>query len=243
MVQKIVVDDAEFELGYWAIRGLGQPIRFLLSYVNVAFSEVRVGAFPDGSLIPDRSDEALDWELHRKTLDLPFPNLPYLIVVTESRNMHLTQSNAILRFLGRRFDLYGDNEQDRINIDVLQDEAYDYRNWIIETTYVEKSEYQKSLSDFMTTAVPRYIDRFENHLQTNANTTHFVGDRISLVDFVLYELIWQTSLMVRDAISDSNHPALNEFIQSFARIPQIATYMSRRNYIERPINSTWTAFT
>ena len=29
MVQRVDEVGAEFELGYWAIRGLGQPIRFL----------------------------------------------------------------------------------------------------------------------------------------------------------------------------------------------------------------------
>lgn len=242
MVQRLENPAAKIELGYWAIRGLGQPIRFLLAFAEVPFSEVRLGANPDGTLITDRSVESADWDEHKKTIEFQFPNLPYLIDKSGPKELYLTQSNAILRHLGRRFDLYGDCESDRAEIDVLQDEAYDFRNWIIETTYVETSIYPDTLAEFVATAIPRHVDRFEQHLQSTGTTSHFVGERISLVDFILYELIWQTSMMVPDSITDTNRPNLSAFIESFAKIPQIAAYMKRSEYIERPINSVWTAF-
>jgi glutathione S-transferase len=242
MVQRLKNPAAKIELGYWAIRGLGQPIRFLLAYVGVPFSEVRLGANSDGTLITDKSVESRDWDTHKNEIAFPFPNLPYLIDKTGPDEIRLTQSNAILRHLGRQFDLYGDTELDRTAIDVLQDEAYDYRNGIVETAYVEKSEYPASLASFTTTAIPRYIDGFENHLQSTATTAHFVGNRISLVDFILYELIWQTSMMVPGSVSGDNRPNLFAFLVSFEKIPEISSYMSQSSYIERPINSIWTAF-
>lgn len=242
MVQRLKDPAAKIELGYWAIRGLGQPIRFLLAYVGVPFSEVRLGANPDGTLITDKSVESADWDGHKSEIEFPFPNLPYLIDKSGPDEIRLTQSNAILRHLGRRFDLYGDSELDRAAIDVIQDEAYDYRNRIIETTYVEKSEYSETLASFIATAIPRYIDRFEQHLQSTGTTAHFVGNRISLVDFILYELVWQTSKMVPGSVSSDNRPNLFAYIESFENIPEIASYMSQSSYIERPINSIWTAF-
>jgi len=242
MVQRIEKPEAKIELGYWAIRGLGQPIRFLLTFVGVPFSEVRLGANPDGTLITDKQVESEDWDRHKNEIDIPFPNLPYLKDTSGSDEVRLTQSNAILRYLGRRFDLYGDSELERAAIDMIQEEAYDFRNWIIETTYVEKNEYPGTLANFITTVIPRYVDRFEQHLQSTGTTTHFVGQRISLVDFVLYELIWQTSVMVPGSVTDSNRPNLFAFLESFENIPRIASYMLESNYIERPINSVWTAF-
>ncbi|MDA9981841.1 glutathione S-transferase [Gammaproteobacteria bacterium] len=242
MVQRLENSAAKIELGYWAIRGLGQPIRFLLAFAEVPFSEVRLGAYPDGTLITDRSVESADWEEHKKTIEFPFPNLPYLIDSSGPNEVRLTQSNAVMRYLGRRFDLYGDCESDRAAIDVLQDEAYDFRNWIIKTAYVETTEYSESLAEFIATAIPRYVDRFEQYLLSTGAPSHFVGERISLVDFILYELIWQTSVMVPGSITDNNRPSLFAFIESFANIPQIAAYMLQSSYIERPINSLWTAF-
>lgn len=242
MVQRLEHPAAAIVLGYWAIRGLGQPIRFLLAFTEAPFSEVRLGVNSHGTLITDRAVESADWDNHRKTIELPFPNLPYLVDTSGPNDVRLTQSNAIMRYLGRRFDLYGDCESDRAAIDVLQDEAYDFRNCIIETTYVETTAYSDSLANFVATAIPRYIDRFERYLQSTSTTSHFVGDRISLVDFILYELVWQTSVMVPGSITENNRPCLFAFINSFANIPQITTYMSDSAYIERPINSVWAAF-
>ncbi|MGI9317680.1 MAG: glutathione S-transferase [bacterium] len=242
MVQRLNNPAAKIELGYWAIRGLGQPIRFLLTFVEAPFSEIRLGANPDGSLITDRSVESADWDEHKKYLAFPFPNLPYLIDTFSPNEIRLTQSNAIMRYLGRRFNLYGDSELDHAAIDVLLDEAYDYRNWIIETTYVKSTEYSDALTKFIATAIPRYLDRFEQYLESTGTTSHFVGNRISLVDFILYELVWQTSVMIPVSITDDNRPCLFDFMNSFANIPQIAAYMLEPTYIERPINSIWTAF-
>jgi glutathione S-transferase len=242
LVQHLENSAAKIELGYWAIRGLGQPIRFLLAFADAQFSEVRLGANPDGTLITDRLAESADWDEHKKSIDFPFPNLPYLIDSSGPNEVRLTQSNAVIRYLGRRFDLYGDSDQERAAIDVLQDEAYDFRNRIIDTTYVEKTEYPETLAEFIAKALPRYIDRFDQYLQLTGSTSHFVGERISLVDFILYEMIWQTSVMVPGSITDKNRPSLYAFMKSFEKIPRIAAYMSHSSYIERPINSIRTAF-
>ena len=240
MARRVDHAGAELELGYWAIRGLGQPIRFLLAHAEVAFSEVRLGVNQDGSIV---ADESRDWEIHKGTLSMPFPNLPYLIDSSGPTKVQLTQSNAVMRYLARRFDYYGDTESDQIWIDILQDEAYDFRNLIISTAYTLGTEYQVAFNEFTSTAVPRYLDGFENYLSNRGIHTHFVGSRISLVDFILYELIWQVRIMVPGSVTNIHRVSLWTFIEVFEKIPQIATYMASRDYIDRPINSPWASFT
>ena len=240
MAKRVNQVGTELELGYWAIRGLGQPIRFLLAHAEVAFSEVRLGVNQDGSGV---ADESHDWEAHKGTLSMPFPNLPYLIDSSGPTKVQLTQSNAVMRYLARRFDYYGDTESDQIWIDILQDEAYDFRNLIISTAYTLGTEYQVAFNEFTSTAVPRYLDGFENYLSNRGIHTHFVGSRISLVDFILYELIWQVSIMVPGSVTNIHRVSLWAFIEMFEKIPQIATYMASSDYIDRPINSPWASFT
>lgn len=239
MVQRIEHVDAELELGYWAIRGLAQPIRFLLAYVEAPFSEVRLGVDPQGRII---EDESTDWMSHRATLGVPFPNLPYLIDNSGPTQIRLTQSNAVLRYLARRFNLYGETDSERRIIDEVQEEAYDFRNRIVKAAYTLGDAYPAAYDEFVDTAVPRHLDGFEDYLGKRALNTHFVGSRISLVDFVLYELIWQTSIMVPDSVTGTSRPHLFAFIEGFAEIPQIASYMASSDYIERPINSPWASF-
>ena len=240
MVKRVNQVGTELELGYWAIRGLGQPIRFLLAHAEVGFSEVRLGVNQDGSGV---ADESHDWEIHKGTLSMPFPNLPYLIDSSGPTKVQLTQSNAVMRYLARRFDYYGDTESDQIWIDILQDEAYDFRNLIISTAYTLGTEYQVAFNEFTSTAVPRYLDGFENYLSNRGIHTHFVGSRISLVDFILYELIWQVSIMVPGSVTNIHRVSLWAFIEEFEKLPQIATYMASSDYIDRRINSPWASFT
>ena len=233
MPQTIAQQDADLVLGYWAIRGLGQPIRFLLAHAQATFTEVRYGLNEDGS---EPENPLADWFDRKAGLDLPFPNLPYLIDTGGASKVRVTQSNSVMRYLARRFDLYGDTESDRVMIDVLQDEAYDFRNEIIKTAYTPERDYADALVEFASTTVPRYLDAFETHLESHDNSSHFVGERISQVDFILYELVWQTGVMVPGSISTNNRPRTFAFVESFENLPRIAEYMKLDSYIERPIN-------
>ena len=56
-----------------------------------------------------------DWTNVKFKLGLDFPNLPYLI----DGNIKVTQSNAILRYLGRKFGLDGKTEADKVNRFIL----------------------------------------------------------------------------------------------------------------------------
>jgi len=241
MVQKLIQENADITLGYWGIRGLAQPIRFLLVSAGVLFTEVRLGVSQNGTLL-EKDEEGEDWSNLRSTLDMPFPNLPYLIDTGGVPPVSLSQSNAILRYLARRFDFYGDSETDRIEIDILQDEAYDFRNEIIDTAYTLGEGYTAVFEDFSANILPRYLDSFENYLSRRDNRNFFVGNRLSLVDFILYELFWQMTLMVPNSISATNRPKLFAFIKAFEKEAKIANYMQSENYIERPINSPWASF-
>jgi glutathione S-transferase len=241
MVQKLIQENADITLGYWGIRGLAQPIRFLLISANVPFSEVRLGVLQDGTLL-NENKEGEDWGSVRSTLDMPFPNLPYLIDTSWASPVRLSQSNAILRYLARRFDFYGDSETDRIEIDILQDEAYDFRNEIIDTAYTLGEGYAAVYENFSTNTLPHYLDSFEAYLARRDNKNFFVGSRLSLVDFVLYELFWQITLMVPKSIAESSRPTLFAFIKTFEKAPRIANYLQSENYIERPVNSPWASF-
>ena len=239
-MQFIEQPNAQLELGYWGIRGLAQPIRFLLTMADVPFNEVRLGLTQTGEII---EDEDPDWQSQRAKLDMPFPNLPYLIDSRSETNKSLSQSNAILRYLARQFDFYGSHEAERIEIDILQEEAYDFRNKIVRTAYTLGDDYAAAYTEFSDNAVPRHLDGFERYLEANKSTDYFVGTHYSLVDFVLYELIWQTSLMVPGTITLDYRPHLFKFLQAFENNPKISEYMKSNDYPERPINSPWASFT
>lgn len=81
-------------LAYWAIRGLAQPIRLLLEYVQVPYEDK---LFEQGKA-PD-FDKSCWFDVKDTILgDYPMPNLPYLI----DGDLVITQSNAIVRHIARQ---------------------------------------------------------------------------------------------------------------------------------------------
>ncbi|XP_060057920.1 glutathione S-transferase Mu 5-like isoform X3 [Erinaceus europaeus] len=63
------------------------------------------------------------WLNEKFKLGLDFPNLPYLIDGAH----RLTQSNAILRYIARKHNLCGETEEERIRVDLLENQAMDTR--------------------------------------------------------------------------------------------------------------------
>ena len=88
-----MVDSSKPSFGYWKIRGLGAPIRYILEYLKVPFNDVQYeqGEGPEF----DRSC----WTDVKFTLGLDFPNLPYFI----DGDLKITESQAIIRYVVNKY--------------------------------------------------------------------------------------------------------------------------------------------
>ena len=64
-------------------------------------------------------------------MKLAFPNLPWYT----DDNVKLTQSNAILRHIGRKYNLYGKDKSEASKIDMLIDTAADIQNAIVKIIF------------------------------------------------------------------------------------------------------------
>ena len=98
---------AEIELGYWPIRGTGATHSVAPGLRRDAVHRCALGLNQDGTQPADRQ---ADWSDAKGTLEMPFPNLPYLIDASGETEIRVSQSDSVMRYLGRRFDLYGDGE-------------------------------------------------------------------------------------------------------------------------------------
>jgi len=92
-------------LGYWMIRGLAEPIRYLLWYTGTEYEEklYEVTGEP-GNWSREQ------WTNVKETLGLEFPNLPYYI----DGDTKITETQAILEHLARKHHLAGSNEEDYV---------------------------------------------------------------------------------------------------------------------------------
>ena len=167
--------------------GLCQPIRLALAYAHVRYKDIRID--------PGNPDDLKTYK--RAWFDVksdvskcvPFANLPYLL--NGDNKVAIPQSGAILRYIGRKFDLMGENE---VQLDVMLSEVYDldskftcmcYRN------FGQMNEYCKDV-------LPGILGKFAKQLQ-RFGSKFLTGKKISIVDFKFFDL--STKFKIVDLIS------------------------------------------
>ena len=111
---------SKLTLGYWKIRGLAEPIRILLHYLEIDYKEdlYEFGPAPDYNLD--------SWYNVKFKLGLDYPNVPYLF----DENFKLTESGAILRYLCGKYkpELLGETLKEKAIVDMSVGVLWDLWN-------------------------------------------------------------------------------------------------------------------
>uniref|UniRef100_A0A131XX26 glutathione transferase n=1 Tax=Ixodes ricinus TaxID=34613 RepID=A0A131XX26_IXORI len=205
-------------LGYWNVRALAQFCRNLLVYKGVHFEDkqYKFGPAPDF----DRSD----WLKEKFTLGLEFPNLPYFI----DGDVKLTQSLAILRYLGRKYDLAAKSDEEAVEVDLLEQQARDLSMGLLMAT-APSPNYQENLKKYGENVI-NVLKPWAEHLKARKWA---LGDRLTYVDFLLYEgLDWHHEFKV-DAFG--GFPMLLEYLKRFEDLPNLKEYFASDKYEKYPI--------
>ncbi|XP_005338155.2 glutathione S-transferase Mu 1 [Ictidomys tridecemlineatus] len=211
-------------LGYWNIRGLAHPIRLLLEYTDSSYEEKKytMGDAPDY----DRSQ----WLNEKFKLGLDFPNLPYLIDGPHK----ITQSNAILRYLARKHNLCGETEEEKIRVDILENQVVDVRMHFIMLCY--NPDFEKKKPEYLET-LPEKMKLFSQFL---GKRPWFAGDKITYVDFITYDVLDQHRVFEPKCLEA--FPNLKDFMSRFEGLKKISAYMKSNRFLPTPLYSkmaTW----
>jgi len=215
-------------LGYWKIRGLAQPIRLLLEYTHTPYENkyYEVGPAPEF----DRSG----WLNEKFALGLTFPNLPYLL--DPRTNLKLTQSNAILLYLGQRHQLAGDNAVEAAVVNMVLGHVYDLRDQISRLAY--NAKYDDLKADFFSGSMKTNIAEIESFVADGRKWA--AGHKLSIADFVLYEVMSVCREMNPESLASA--PKIQEQITRFESLPAIAAYLKSDRYFAHPINNGTASF-
>lgn len=211
-------------LAYWDIRGLAQPIRLLLNYAGEDFEDKKyeVGDAPEYNRD--------SWLKEKHTLGLAFPNLPYYI----DGDIKITQSNAILRYIGRKYNLCGKDDQSKVLTDMMLDTAMDFRNGLVRLVYNPNF---KTLKVAYMKELPAKLAAFDKYI---GDKKFFAGEEITVVDFHMYELLDQHRLMEPDCLKECKK--LAAFMDRFEAIPEIKKYMQSDKFLKWPLNNKMAQF-
>uniref|UniRef100_G3MSC2 glutathione transferase n=1 Tax=Amblyomma maculatum TaxID=34609 RepID=G3MSC2_AMBMU len=204
-------------LGYWDARSLGQPIRNLLIYKGVEFEDKRYKIEPT-------HDFFREWLKEKFTLGLKYPNLPYYI----DGDVKITQSLAILRYLGRKHDLAARNDEETIELDMLEQRVRDFylmlpcSGALVAKLNYSLKTYAEEIDDFLSPWDEFLADR-----------KWVMGDRMTYVDFLLYEgLDWHREFRP-EAVQ--RWPNIVRYLERFEELPNIKEYFASDKYKKWPI--------
>ncbi|PNI11744.1 GSTM4 isoform 3 [Pan troglodytes] len=137
----------------------------------------------------------------------PSIQLPYLIDGAHK----ITQSNAILRYIARKHNLCGETEEEKIRVDILENQAMDVSNQLARVCY--SPDFEKLKPEYLE-ELPTMMQHFSQFL---GKRPWFVGDKITFVDFLAYDVLDLHRIFEPKCLDA--FPNLKDFISRFEVMP------------------------
>ncbi len=194
-------------LHYWDIRGLAQVPRLLLALAGVEYED---RLYSDGAV----------WQAAKAVMKSGFPNIPAL--EHPDLPFTLTESKAVIQFIGRRYKLYGDSPAEAALVDNLIFRAEDVRSAFTGLVYGSKN-WAADRAAFEA-GLPEKLAPFERFL-AGRNTRHAASNSVTTADVFLYELFH-----VLSQFSPASFAALPQCLalrDAVAALPQLQAVVAR----------------
>jgi glutathione S-transferase len=204
-------------LGYWNIRGLAQPIRLLLAYLEVDYEDKYF------ELTPQLTKD--NWHAVRDVLDLDFPNLPYLL----DGSQKVTESRAIMKYFcrTRKPELLGKTIEAQTQVDTVDNFMYDlvYCGFI-PVLYQHTEALEKKYKELLPVRL-RHLSKFLKE------KLFIAGDCVTYVDFFVYEVLDQIRTFDSKCLDEFSN--LQAYESRIENLPQIKKYMSSSAFLKAPL--------
>jgi glutathione S-transferase len=191
--------------------GRGEPARLALYLGGVAFEDRRVGT--------------KDWPaLRDKT---PFQGLPTL----EADDRLVTQSNSILRYVGKLAGLYPRDDVQALLCDEVMDAVEDIGSRIGRTIELAPDLKKKAREELAAGPIARHLEQLQAKLQ-GAGGQYFVEKRLTVADLKAFMWIrWLRSGALDHIPKDIVERVAPLLVTHFERViaqPKIAEYYAAR---------------
>nr|AAX20373.1 glutathione S-transferase pi-class [Unio tumidus] len=197
-----------YKLVYFPIRGRIEPVRLLLVDNDLPYEDVNCSdGWPDS------------WKPK-----LAFGQVLQLI----DGDFELVQSNTMLRYLGRKHDLYGGDVKEGAHIDMINDGVEDYRLAYVKLIY---QNYDAGKQEFIA-GLPAKFQYLEKLLKASSGA--IVKGKKTYADYNLFDLL-DIHLLLAPSCLDS-FPTLKAFHDEIANRPNIKKYRSTDAWKKLPVN-------
>ncbi|WAR26547.1 GSTM5-like protein [Mya arenaria] len=122
----------------------------------------------------------------------------------------------------------------KAHVDCMLDQAMDLRNGAVRLCY--NKDYESLKEDYFKNVQPT-LALFGKKL---GNNDWFVGNKTTVADFPMYELLDHHLRMKADSLDA--YPKLKAFLQRFSQLPKVKEYLALDSVKNLPINNKFAAF-
>ncbi|KAJ8041291.1 S-crystallin SL11 [Holothuria leucospilota] len=199
----------KYKLIYFNARGRAEGIRIAFAVAGQEFEDVRL------------SRE--EWPKYKEERGLN--QVPAL----EVDGKLYPQSSAIARFVCRELGLYGSNNLEALQIDVVCEHLRDLGEKVIRF-YFEKDEKVKEAlqKEFFETFAPKILGQLEKILiENNGGDGFMVGDKLSMADIGIFSSITDGIERFKSGIL-ADYPKLTGLVSRVQEIPNLKNYLETR---------------
>lgn len=196
----------QYKLTYFDFRALAEPARLVFALKGVEYEDNRIARD--------------NWPQHKA--NYPWGSLPVL----EEGGKMLAQSNAILRYLGKKYNLVGDNDFETAQVDELLEAMVDLRKESF-SAVMEKDEAKKAtlVETVKKETYPKYLKRFSEILEKNGGK-YFVGKNITVADINIANYLQIFSEVFEGILND--YPLVKAHQDTVFNTPGIKEWVAKR---------------
>ena len=234
-------------VGYWSTKGLGAVCRMVVLYSGHSLKAINYKLQPvikDNNLTYDGSEWHENDKINLKNKN-SLINLPYIeIANSSSSEMLITQSNACLSFLGRKFNMCGNNEEDISKCEQLLLETNDLRSVISSFAYTHfknKDLENEAAKDVFTRAFQNNnagkIQKFENWFNNNETNHFLINNEITIPDFNFFDILdfyieflkyynFVNSSDNKNIFNELGYPNISKFYNLIIQLPKMQKYLN-----------------
>jgi len=201
---------SRFSLAYWKIRGLAQPARIMLHYGGHSNFENVVY-----NMGPPPEYNRSEWLDVKFSMNLDFPNLPYLI--DHQHDVRITESQAIYRYLARELKIGCSDSQGIAVEEMLADTLKDIQGQWVKVVY--SKDYDTLISGFVQ-QLPTLLKPLETWL--GGKRKWLGGKHLCYADFILFPFLQQITKAVPKGLDTL--PELARFFKEFQALPELEQF-------------------
>ena len=202
------------KLHYTRSRGRAETTRWMLAVNQIPFENIVID-------MPEELDAL------RATGKLPFDQIPLL----EIDGHNLSQSSAMIRYLARRGDFYGDTETDALWCDLMAGAVADFSETVLKAMFQPTNE---TAIREQQAAFAKFAPCFEARLKEN-RTGFCAGTRLSFADVILAEALSLYLEWIPDILEPT--PLLKALNETVLSQPGIKSYLTSDLRYPKPDNA------